>query len=1075
MRVRHVIAVSRFVSRYAATVCCCLRFLSDSSRLTKRVEHDVYHSDGDCVPGWNRKQDLPRKPRSTDVISSTSSPAEPSRNVPVLSGWGRAVFARMLLAYAVVLPIIVPLTATAISEPFTIAVTMQSRTAGSLQVFYDVGEGFSEPRSSAIPTLASDQSIEYRLSLPTGRFRTLRIDPGVSEGRYLIERVEVLAPDGSLHTSIPLEGLSTSNQLSVLERTAGRLVVEAPPGAEDPQLLFVPEAPLQVSGHESIRRLVAKIVLLWGCGVGIIWLVGWTLRRVGGLPASLLRFDDVFVRHPNAAIWVAALVATLISSYPIVFLGESLVTPNIGGIRLLYDDAPFTPGASDVLIEDPRGSDVSAAIVQDVPHSDVQRRALAAGEIPLWNRFNAGGRPLWGQGITFLLDPLHWLTLVTPDPSLGWDLKFLAHRFVFSLGLGLAALAATNALMPSFIVAASAPFVGLFAYRLNHPSIFVLTYAPWVLLAWFQLAVARDRRKRARIATMLALSSALVLVAGTPKEAAVTLLGLETTGALAVLMSPGPWRERYRRLRVAALAGIAALLITAPHWLTFFQSLRHSFTAYDSPYAIFAGNPQAIGFFLGPLTGGPLQPGLHLLALVLMIAALTAPQNVVKTPPLFACSIVSIGLISVAFGLIPAPMIVRVPLLGNIGHIHDAFIAAALPLLLVIAAFGADSLRTSSARNVTFVTLFVGAAIWCVYLGLRDVAGAGFQTGALLLVAPIAAAVPWCLYFLRAGSGGLLPSLAATAAMTILLLPGGLHATSGIQVLDHLLIQPRPRVRISQDSPVLDAIHRASTVPERTVGLEWTLFSGSQALYELEGIGGADPLEVPEYRELVDAAEIRRNWVWFTMVPASDLPKLAPLLDVLNVGVLLTRADQVPSGLVEIPVLGPDRLRAWRRVTAWPRAFFVDGASTYTDAQDLLRMVVAIRRPLAAVQASDDRAIAATRELIAPPGKSLPALSYKLTANTTSFVVRTSGPGLAVLTEAYLPDDFHASLNGARVPYFRVNHAFKGVVIPSRGEWDVRFEYRPFYWNCSLVLAGIGVAFLVGIIVWGRQGVSRLD
>ena len=57
---------------------------------------------------------------------------------------------------------------------------------------------------------------------------------------------------------------------------------------------------------------------------------------------------------------------------------------------------------------------------------------FAHGELPLWIRNNGAGRPLWGQGQTFLFDPLHWLTLLAADPSRGWDLKFVAHRLVFA-------------------------------------------------------------------------------------------------------------------------------------------------------------------------------------------------------------------------------------------------------------------------------------------------------------------------------------------------------------------------------------------------------------------------------------------------------------------------------------------------------------------------------------------------------------------------------------------------------------------------------------------------------------------
>ena len=141
---------------------------------------------------------------------------------------------------------------------------------------------------------------------------------------------------------------------------------------------------------------------------------------------------------------------------------------------------------------------------------------------------------------------------------------------------------------------------------------------------------------------------------------------------------------------------------------------------------------------------------------------------------------------------------------------------------------------------------------------------------------------------------------------------------------------------------------------------------------------------------------------------------------------------------------------------------------TYETAPDLLNQVTAVGRPFAAVQSSDEGAIGATRELTTPSGEAVPATRYRLTTNTTSFAIRTPRAGVAVLTETFLPDDFHATLNGTAVPYFRVNQAFKAVKIPSGGNWIVKFEYRPARWELSLGLAGLGIALLAGLGLGAR-------
>jgi hypothetical protein len=251
--------------------------------------------------------------------------------------------------------------------------------------------------------------------------------------------------------------------------------------------------------------------------------------------------------------------------------------------------------------------------------------------------------------------------------------------------------------------------------------------------------------------------------------------------------------------------------------------------------------------------------------------------------------------------------------------------------------------------------------------------------------------------------------------------------------------------------------------------LDSTLFPGTQALYELEGIGGADPLEVPAYRELVDAAGMARPLVWLTLFTGSDLVRLAPLLDMLNVQFLLARSSSDSPGLVNVPVPKEDRLKVQRRATAWPRAFFVDSVTTYVDAPDLLSKVATVGRPFAAVQAGDQHAADVTRGMTRASGNVVPASGYNLTPNTTTFAVRAPGPGVAVLTETFLPEDFHATLNGIRVPYFRVNHAFRAVMVPSGGVWVVKFEYRPGRWELSLAMAGLGIVLLAGLALWARM------
>jgi hypothetical protein len=762
-------------------------------------------------------------------------------------------------------------------------------------------------------------------------------------------------------------------------------------------------------------------------------------------------------------------VSTIAATYPVLFLGRSFVAPNNGTSPMVYDEPPYAPG-SDTEVEDVRGSDTAAAMYAFVPYSHVQREALASGEMPLWNRYNAAGRPLWGQGQTLLLDPLHWLTLLAPDSSLGWDLKFIAHRFVFAAGIGMAGLAATSAWLPAVIVAAAAPFIGFYAYRLNHDAAFTVTYAPWVLLACFLLARAGDARARARAAILLSVAASLVLLASPPKEGIVMLMGLGIAGATTLVISSGDVRDRGRRFGAAALAATGTILLTAPHWLIFRDTLKQSLipAQVESPHVWVAGAPSTVALFLSPLMPGPVLPGLHPLGLLLLLAAVSAPVLIFRQPAVLASAFAAVGLLAVAYGFIPG-WLLRASFITQVGHLYDVFITAALVPLLVVCAAGAVVLVEGALWRGIVVTVFAGLAGWWLVTRVEGLAlPSDFEPLVSLVVLALVAALPWCFVEARLRRGPLLSLAASGTAIIVLLLPGGLHPTSGVPFLDRLLVQPRLRTPLNVNPRAVDTVRGLTVEPGRTAGVEWSLVAGTQALYDLEGIGGPDALQIPAYEELVTAGGISRIGSWFTTVKVPDIRRVAPLLDMLNVRALVARSDAALPDLVDVPVVGKDRLRVGRRDTAWPRAFFVDGVSTYTDTADLFRQASALGKPFAAIQSSDRRAVEPTRRLVPPSGNFSAASGYRLTVNTTSFVVHASRPGVAVLGETFLPDDFRATLNGQRVAYFRVNHAFKAVRIPSAGDWIVKFEYLPAHWQLSLVMAGAGILLLTAFALSAR-------
>jgi hypothetical protein len=975
-------------------------------------------------------------------------------------------------------------------RPYTLDIAFTSSVDGFLQVFYDRGAGISEAEAVAMDFRASGAPVVLGLKLPAGTYTRFRIDPPGTQGRFEFTGLRVRDWNANVVANLPLSQLVPASQLGVVARGAS-LIVESPPGSNDPQLMLTPASPLVLRRNPKatwsiVVACLAVYVALWAA----LQVAGHLLvpfeARAG---EALARMATGARRRPTAAVVSAAVAGTLAAMYPVVFLGASLATPNNGGAALLYDQPPYSPGQTDMGVEGIRGSDNGAGMWQFVPYSTTQRLALSDGEIPLWNRYNGSGRPLWGQGQSQMLDPLHWVTMAVPDPGLGWDIKFVLHRVLFASGIGMAVLALTGSWPAASLVALVAPFAGYFLFRLNHAAQFSFSYAGWMLWAWFQLADAATLRDLARAGRWLAFTTAMVLVASPPKEAVVTLLCLYATGTLACGLSrPGPWR----RLGTGVLAGVGALLLAAPNWLVFAKTLSQSFTDYDTPFARFATAPFAVAFAFGALPPGGLLPSAHVVAAVCAVAAVVAGRSTWGRGTTAAVALGPMLAIAVAFGAVPEKTITSTPFLANIYQIDYTFMGAAVVLTFVAAGVGIAALFSPPASGTRWPMARTTAPVLACAAGsamlLSDAGGLTklnlyVETWVLIFAAVLGTLLVPLLRLAALRWPAPMPAAAVVVVAGLLVAPNGLHRPTGIPLVDNLAIQPRARARLTAPSPAVQAIHRDMRAPARVIGVGDVLFSGTQGLWDLEGIAGPDALELPKYEALINAAGVQRYWRWNILIGGPDLPRVGPLLDLLNVGYLVvphrTASQGLPPGADNLPVMrasGEDLLLAARRPTAWPRAFFVDRVERYTDVRQFVAQLNQADGPFVAVEeagpeSGETRPAGAGALAGVPTGSPdaapdtarhvEPATNYRLTANRTRFRVHASGPGVAALTETWMADDFVATLNGTVVPYLRVNHAFKGVQIPGAGDWTIEFRYRPALWGVSWTMAALGVAAIV--------------
>jgi hypothetical protein len=204
-------------------------------------------------------------------------------------------------------------------------------------------------------------------------------------------------------------------------------------------------------------------------------------------------------------------------------------------------------------------------------------------------------------------------------------------------------------------------------------------------------------------------------------------------------------------------------------------------------------------------------------------------------------------------------------------------------------------------------------------------------------------------------------------------------------------------------------------------------------------------------------------WDWRYLVTVPDLPQVRKVLDAINVRFyLLYRGDAAGAAKALKHVQSSD-MEVYESPTAWPRAFFTDSVAVYNDLPQFCSWLHAgDGRPFAAIEHSDWVALQPAPRVSADLAtrKVTPADGYVLTSNTTSFTVNAAGPGFIVLTEAYERNNFHATLNGSRVPYIRINHAFKGIYVDSPGTYRVEYEYYPRGLEGALWLSAAGLVLI---------------
>ena len=527
---------------------------------------------------------------------------------------------------------------------------------------------------------------------------------------------------------------------------------------------------------------------------------------------------------------ISSFIAVFLSSYPI-FFGKSYVSPGYGP-QLLYDDFPLIPGYKSSDRENV-GGDPGAMVWAILPYSRVQHEAVFKyGEFPLWNRYNSAGLPLFGQGQSQFLDPLHWIVVAGEGNGWAWDLKFLLSKLFFLIGIGACVLLLTGNRTATVALTVSAAFIGFFYFRFNHPVYFNLTYAPWVFYGYLHLVQKIELDRSLGIHSWRPLpivgifvASVLYLFGGTPKEGIVLFGALHVAGLTGVTVSSYGSKYLFRNLGVLILLWISIALATAPHWLIFLDTLWKVVTIYDTPNCNFASHPLQFvdTFYLGPKDLPRSGPTINTFIWISGFAALFAFSRWVRKPSFWMILIPLSGLLVFAYGVIPNSVCARIPFIGVIHHIHYTFFTAAIMFSVLLAGLGLSSVLSDVSHNKnrvlwTVYSVAAGAILtsWAYpyYDSYEYITSVSGMLSALSILG-VTGIFLWGIWLPRSKWESLNPTSAFLMVMFLLVhFYHGLHLNTGYEELDKLLINPTPRADFLKVSPTIEWFRSHQKYPD---------------------------------------------------------------------------------------------------------------------------------------------------------------------------------------------------------------------------------------------------------------------
>jgi hypothetical protein len=805
------------------------------------------------------------------------------------------------------------------------------------------------------------------------------------------------------------------------------------------------------------------------------------------------------------------LLALMAFFWPAVFGGRVLLP-----VDMIFEVDPLWQSLAPERYTRAANPVLSDQVYMYLPWKTLASRALAQGQLPLWNPYTDAGLPFVGNAQSAIFNPFNVLSYLMPVYA-SYVIAAILRLFVAGFSTFLFARALGFSKPGALLAMAAFTFSGPMIVWLGYPLSPIIAWLPAMLLT-----IERALTKRSNLYMIVGgLTIGAQFLGGHPETSFHVMLAWAAYAVYRAISLEG-WRPSrlLPQLARVVLAAMLGTLLAAAQLLPFLEALFQSAAFSIKGAEAFGSAPFLARLFFEwrnwPTAITALMPqyfGTDLDGSYWFPYSNSVEQNAyVGVLPLALAATVTLGSLRqrssprrnliLFFALMAAACLglaLRLPLLNAINYLPLFNVSAPGRLRLVyafaiamLAGLGLDEIiqRNEHRRRALWRILALLALVSLLLIALaygsltlfkdqvirsgRDYMKTNWGTPYLsrpleYYYALVEERYEKKLALYRPGNVVMyLPVLVALAWFTLHRWQRQstrsriwAYGALGLTMLDAFLVgMPfNPTIAPQHIFPTPGAIQFLQQDHDvyRVSGTGLILQPNSSMVFGISDVRGYDPVAPRRYTELIDRVQGHYRFHFHSLFVQVN----SPLLDLLNVKYVLT--DQPLDGKWELVYRDAGSVKVYRNQDALPRTFVVYRAEIVSDAAQSLERVTNSAFDFRHQVVLEDAPVG-WKEPESPGSATVRILDYQ--PDQVKVSIEASADGLLVLTDSYAPG-WQALLDGHPTPVYVADHAFRAVVAPT-GAHQVEFVYRPLSFQIGATVSLVTATTLLLMAVISR-------